>query len=241
MLLKTKGIVFRQFKYGETGKIVKIYTKERGLMGFIIKGIRNKKSSTPVSLFQNLSILELVTSWNEKKDLHFIKEATQAHAYRTIPSDIKKSTVILFLNEILYKVIREEEANRELFTFIEQSLIHFDGQESNFSNFHIYFLSALTRFIGFHPSQEQRSDSRFFDMNEGRFTDIQPPHKYCIHPPESLLFRDILNTSLAEYEKVNIVKASRIELLDKILEYYRLHLPALQEIKSFGILQSLMR
>ncbi len=241
MLLKTKGIVFRQFKYGETGKIVKIYTEERGLMSFIIKGIRNRKSPTPASLFQSLSILEIVTSWNEKKDLHFIKEATQAHAYRTIPSDIRKSTVILFLNEILYKTIREEEANKKLFRFIEQSLIHFDEQESRFSNFHIYFLSALTRFLGFHPSQEQASVVSFFDMYEGLFTGNQPLHKYCMHPPESLIFKDILNASLEEYDQVNIGRASRIELLEKILEYYRLHQPALREVKSFDILQTVMR
>lgn len=240
MLLKTKGIVFRQFKYGETGRIVKVYTEEKGLLGFILKGSKNRRSSTPASLFQNLSILDMVISWNENKDLHYIKEATQAYAYKSIPLDIRKGTVILFLNEILYKSIREEEANRPLFAFLEESLRHFDEQESLFSNFHIFFLTALTRYIGFCPSQEELGEHGIFDMNEGKFAGVKPSHGHIIQPPHSLLFKDILNSKLREYHQIPIDKASRIELLDKILEYYRLHLPSLQEIKSFGILQTIM-
>ncbi|MBU2650471.1 MAG: DNA repair protein RecO [Bacteroidetes bacterium] len=240
MLLKTRGIVFHQFKYGENDKIVRIYTEERGLLSFILRGARSKKSAVPLSLFQNLSLLDLVITVREKTDLHYIKEATQAFPYQNIPRDIRKSTIILFLNEILFKTIREEETNRELFRYIFDSMSFFDQQDEGFVNFHLFFLVHLTKFTGFFPNTDIAVRPAYFDLEEGRFTPLLPLHPYYLEFPESDHLFKLLQSDISTYHKTAISKAMRSILLEKLLIYYKLHLPSMQDVKSLTVLQSVM-
>jgi len=75
MYISTRGIVFWQTKYSDTSLVVRIMTEESGLGSYIIKGARGPKSKIRASLFQPLTILDLVVSNKEKSDLHHIREA----------------------------------------------------------------------------------------------------------------------------------------------------------------------
>ena len=110
MLQKTRGIVLHSVTYSETSLVVKIYTEAFGLQSYLLKGAKGKRSSFRPVFFQPLNLLDAVVYKNEKTALQSMKEVQLAHPFRSIPFDIRKSSIALFLNEILYKSIREEEA-----------------------------------------------------------------------------------------------------------------------------------
>jgi len=128
MIHKTKGIVLRSIKYGETSLVVTIFTELFGLQSYLVNGVRtvSKKGSAKASLFQSAAILDLVAYRNEFKNLQRLKEFRWAFLYQNILSDVRKNAVAIFMIELLSKCLKQPEANTELFYFVEDALEHLD-------------------------------------------------------------------------------------------------------------------
>src|ERR1700704_2138918 len=149
MLHKTRGIVFRFTKYGETSIIVTIFTELFGLQSYIVNGVRSKWAKGQIALYQPLMLLDLVVYHKENANILRIKEVKCFHQYASLLTDIRKSTQALFLNEIINKAIKEESHAQEICSFLFDSFEVLDRLPGNFENFHLIFLIKLSRFLGF--------------------------------------------------------------------------------------------
>ena len=112
MLIKTKGIIFQTRKYSETSIIADVYTEEKGFRKYIISGVRKKNAKVSASLLQVMSIVDLVVYERPDRDLTRIKEIKPAYLYRSIPFEVRKGAVGLFMIEVARKTIREVEENK---------------------------------------------------------------------------------------------------------------------------------
>ena len=139
MYYSTRGIFLRKVKYSETSVIAGIYTEEFGLQSYIIKNTRSKRSRISPGLLQPLVLLDMVVSHREKANLNYIKEMRNGCLADNLLTDIRKSAVILFLDELLIKTIQEENKNPELFNFIFESVSQLDSMEGNISILHMEF------------------------------------------------------------------------------------------------------
>jgi DNA repair protein RecO (recombination protein O) len=169
MLHKTRGIVLHTVKYSETSLIVKVYTEAFGIQSYMVKGARNPKSKLRPILFQPLTLLELVAYHKERNTLQSIKEIRLAHPYQSMPFDIRKSSIALFLNEVVYRSVGEEESNPALFEFLWSSFLLLDAVEEPFMHFHLLFTIKLTKYLGFHPRNTRTDEHCFFNLSEGTF------------------------------------------------------------------------
>jgi DNA repair protein RecO (recombination protein O) len=237
MLQKTTGIVLHSVKYSETNLIVKIYTSQFGLQSYILNNSRSRKSKNKAGLLQPLALIEIVFSANNKNSLHRITELTILESYYDIPFNIHKTAIIIFLNEILYKSLKEEHSDSSLFEFIKNSLLMLDLNTTNCSNFHIYFMIQLSKYLGFYPEEKRIENIAFFDLKEGNFLRQQPLHPYYVTPENSLIFWNFMNTSYEELHLIKITKAERKQLLQALILYYQLHIHTLGEIKSVDVLE----
>ncbi|PIZ05346.1 MAG: DNA repair protein RecO, partial [Flavobacteriales bacterium CG_4_10_14_0_8_um_filter_32_5] len=122
MLHTTKGIVIHQFKYGEKSVIAKIYTEKFGLQSYIINGVRSKKSTNKFAYLQPLSLVEINAYHKENKGLQHLKSIKLDIPFQYIPFDVYKGSIAFFVAEVIYKTIKEEEANSELFDFLYNSV-----------------------------------------------------------------------------------------------------------------------
>jgi DNA repair protein RecO (recombination protein O) len=223
MLFKTKGIVLNQIKYRETSIITKIYTEDFGLKSYIVNGIRSNSSKTKIGLFQPLTLLDLVVYDNEKTTLHRISEIKCYAPYKSIPFEIKKSSIILFLSEILNKTLKEENSNKELFHFLSNSLIYFDEIPENYQNFHLQFLFQLSAFLGFSPSN---------------LDDIVANEKSLISEREKIYLEKLM---ICKYNEVlNTNNEIRRNSLKYILRFFRLHIENFGELNSEKILKEVL-
>jgi DNA repair protein RecO (recombination protein O) len=238
----TRGIVFRQTKYSDSSLVVRILTEEMGLRSYIVKGARGPKSKMKTSLFQPLTLLELVASQKEKADLQHIREVRVAYPYQTIHLDIRKSSIILFLNELLYKSIQEEAVNPELFHYIFDHLILLDQTTENPANFHLLFVIHLTKNLGFYPHGSYLNENTVFDLTEGQFLQAEAlPADNFITGSNCAWFSKLLATSPDKFYSVAVPSPVRAELLEKILRYYHLHLPLTGEFKSHIVLHDVLQ
>jgi DNA repair protein RecO (recombination protein O) len=244
MLHSTKGIVFHSIKYAETSIIVKIYTGIFGIQSYLIKGIRNQKSKIKPGLFQSMTLLDLVVYRKDKHALQSVREVSLAHPFKTIPFDIRKSSVALFINELVYKAIREEEPNPDLFEFLWQTCLHLDETEESVATFHISFALQLMHHLGIFPQNNHSPELPIFNLREGFFQASIPGHTQYLDEANSRLFHNLLATCNNDPDFLGDtpwgVSTDRNWMLETILTYYQLHLPGFRGVQSHHILHDVL-
>lgn len=235
MLHKSRGIILVSSEYGETSLIVQIYTELFGIQSYIVNSVRKKHSRIHSNIFQPLTPVDLVVYHKERPGLQRISDIRPNPPLVNIPFDVIKSSMVFFLDEVLYKSIREEESNSLLFDFIFDSIKWLDGPQPAGNDFHLLFLIKLCRYLGFSPTQNYTSARNIFNLKEGLFQSSFPEHPHFIPPPLSGYFAAVIN---AEYSfSLNITSLERRMLIAFMLEYFELHIEGFGEIKSHKVLE----
>ncbi|MCU0415674.1 MAG: DNA repair protein RecO [Cytophagaceae bacterium] len=223
MKYKTKAIVFSYIKYSDTSIIARIYTEVFGLQSYIIPGVRKSSNGTKMALFQPLTLLDLVVYHKEQSSLQRIAEMRCAEPYHHIPFDIYKSSIALFLTEMMQKSIKEEVSNRSLFEFLYHSLHALDEVSSEAAkNFHVMFLIRLAAYIGFYPAS----------LEELWKTAAVPAAA-----TQSYIQACIENNYFQSVHSTNTIRRETIQLL---LHFYRTHIDGFGESNALPILQEVL-
>ncbi len=240
MLLKTRAIVLDITPYAEASIIVKAYTESHGLQSFLVNGVRKQKPRYAANLFQPLTLIELVAYFRKQGGLHRVAEVSATPPLIHIPYNTVKTTIALFLAEILYRSIKEEEPNPGLFGFVDHAVQMLDLHPDTASCFHLVFCLQLSRYLGFYPGGKYSLHSPYFDLKEGVFQASRPTHPYFIDHHLSSLFSDLLLLSLEENHELKMISADRKQLLQAIITYFELHHTQGFSIRSFEVLAELM-
>ena len=240
MIVKTRAVVLHVTEYAEASLIIKAYTASHGLQSFLVNGVRKQKSRFPSNLFQTLSLIEVVAYFKKTGGLHRVSDINASPAFVEIPYDVVKTSMALFIGEVLYKSIREEEPNPELFHFIDHAIQILDLHETNVSRFHLCFMMQLTRYLGFFPSGRFSSAFPWFDLQEGIFLESNPTrHPYYLTKQTSALIDQLLDISLEDINQFKISSEERNQILSALILYYELHQTNGSRIKSHEILMEL--
>jgi DNA repair protein RecO (recombination protein O) len=240
MLHNTSGIILHTTKYSETSLIVKIISPDFGVKSYIVSGVRSKKSKSKASLFQPLALVDMVVSNSDKTELQRISEINILYPYTDIPYNIIKSSVALFLNEIVYKAVKEQHADENMFEFIKNSLQVLDLKQDSCSNFHVFFMIQLSRYLGFFPEGQYSAFTSVFDLREGRFASQLPRHADYLNEIDSQLLNDLINAEYATVQQLKIDKIQRKQLLQALIKFYQFHIASFGEIKSYDILEQVI-
>lgn len=226
MLIRTRGIVFRSVKYGDTSFISDIYTEAHGLRHFIIGGVRKAKSPTGTALFQPGSALELVSYFRPDKNLHRIKEAKAGLIFRHIPLSIHKTAVQLFMAELCSKTIKESEPNQPLFDFLWQALILLDKTQQPVALLPHAFMCRLTAFLGFAPQTISGPADRF-DTQSGHFS-YSGTDKTGHIDQLNKLFQSDFGDPLPEA----ISRETRRAMMDTLMTYFAAHVAGFRKLNT---------
>ena len=239
MLISTEAIALSSIKYSETSIIVKCLTQSDGVKSYLIRGVRSqKKSVLNIGLFQPLTIIEIDAVHRNTAKLENIRSAKIVFPYKTIPYDVVKNTLVLFLSEILSKSIREEEKNIALYSFIKESIIWLDSN-SKYVNFHIQFLIKFLKYLGISPDISNIHLPEF-DMINGSF---------CSHSKNGNSnkgnvikhFKEFLGTNFDGVGVTIDSSVHRKELLEFLIKYMQIHLEDFKRPQSLNIMYELFK
>ena len=237
MIIQTRGIVLHIIKYGESSSIVKILTEDLGLISFMIRRSKSKRSGSSSKIYVKLALLDLIFNFKENKGIQSIKEASVDYHYTSLNTNIVKSSILLFLNELLYKTIREEETNKPLFEFIYNSLLDFDKLEKGIANYHIFFLFHFTRLLGVPPNNNYSASDNFFSIQNASFQNSEASDPYKLDSEMSLTIHKIINAEINDLKDIQLTAINRRILLEYLIDYYRIHHDNSLNLKSHQILE----
>ncbi len=233
MLVKTKAIVISSLKFQEKSLIVKCFTLSDGLKSYFVRdAFSSRKSNQKIAYFQPFSILEIEAIHKNKGTLENFKEIKLAIPFQTIHNTITKSTIVLFLSEMMHYSIHEEEENEALFTYLETALLWLDTHD-DMANFHLIFLLEATKYLGFYPDISD-IDLPYFEMTEGVFSPFNAISSLSVH--ETSLFKKLISLKFeSDLKTFHIIE--RQLLLKIIIDYYSFHLDGFRKPKSLEVLK----
>ncbi len=236
---KGRGIVLHSLKYGENAMVVQMLTDVGGRQSFIVQGVRSSRGhGSKAALFQPLFALEFEGLAPSRGELHKFREVKSGITLHKTPFDIRRSSIALFIAEVLYRLVKESAPNEELFEMVWHSIEVLDQIEDGVANFHLWFLVRLSPILGFTPSGSYR-DGYYFDKVEGSFVSLIPSHGAVMSASQSLLLNQFLSVDATQLDTIALNGTRRREFLEAMVSYYNYHLDLINEVQSIEILKEI--
>jgi DNA repair protein RecO (recombination protein O) len=239
MIIASEGIVLRTIKYSDTSVICKIYTREKGMLSFLIMGVFSKKAAIKPSMLQPLQPLELHFYFHQNKNLFKIKELRPAVILNNLHYDVNRSSIAVFMAELINKSIQEEETHPALYDFLIKSILMLDSLSSSLANFPLFFLLEYSKVLGFYPSNDFSAENTCFALHHGMFTHDYDDENYFILPPASEYLSLMLDKGFEQFDTMAIPKQIRQILLRKLIAYYQVHLHGFKNLNSLNVLENM--
>lgn len=236
MRVSDKAIVLQSIRHGDKKFILKLYSKQQGLLTTIASVGNSSKSKIKPSAILPLTLVDIELISKQNKDMHLLTEMSCYKVLTNINTSFSKLSIAQFLNEILIKSLKEQSGNEHLYGFIESCLILLNDLESNFANLHLYFLIELTKYLGFEPQNNYSTQSPFFDCRAGCFSSAYLIAPFGLNKDDSKHFSEFLKSNAM---LISLTNAQRQMLLNVLVDYYKLHLPEFNDVKSLEVLREI--
>ncbi len=233
---KAHGIVLHTIKYGDSSLVAYILTDVIGRQTYMVQGVKSAKGKGNKSaLLQPMFLLEFEGLPSTRSQMDRMKDIRLEQPLQSVPFDVRKSTISLFMAEVLYKLVRETEQDTQLFDFVHDSVIALDHLDSGIANFHLWFMVQLSAFLGFYPANSY-TEGDIFDIAEGSFTGRMPEHALVLNRPNAALLGALMECETDRLGEIAISRGQRNDFLASLLHYFGYHLDAVHKVQSLRIL-----
>jgi DNA repair protein RecO (recombination protein O) len=238
MLIKTNAIILRQIKHSDKASIVSVYTQSHGRLSLMVYGSSSKKSPGKFALLQPLSITEITADHQPGKDIGTLKEISSRNPLLNLRIDPVKNALTFFITELLTNILRHPEEDDFLYGFICHAITELNDCTTSVADFHLIFMVKLGSILGIEPN-DQQIEAPFFDLLNGHFCQSRPHHEHFLDKTLTETLRQLMHCDRYTGEQITLSRQHRNEMLNKLLEFYKLHLPDFHTIKSAAILQEI--
>lgn len=211
----TEFILLHTTRYGDSSIILHTLSKEYGRKAFFVKNISRRCVS---SVFFPLAILEADIDDHVRSRMPNVRNVSLRYALNGIRNNLKKGAISVFVSEVLFRVVKEGMQDSALYDMCERNILLLDAMESDFSNFHLYFLMEFIIALGFSPAPE----------------DLEP-----FMGEHLSLMSDFISLPFSEAMLVPMSGGIRSELAERLLKYIEFHIESPVNVNSLKVLKEL--
>lgn len=138
--------------------------------------------------------------------------------------------------DLARNAIKEKEQNEALYHFLKNQIVALDQGILDLKYTPIRFSIQLSHYLGFALDNNYSQEDIYFDLMHGRFIDNDIRHNNILDEECSYLLSQIMN----DEKSIQISKDFRNQILDHLIEYYRLHVEGFQGLKSIGVIRQIL-
>lgn len=235
-------IALRTIKYSDRNSILTAYSRQAGRLSFLVPAGNGKAAARLRALLMPLGRFECVADMRPGRDIHTIHDV-KGVIFPPV-ADPLRSTIALFITDLLSALLREPMADPLLFEFLDQTLRRLSPDMRGEAvtgnallNFHICFLIRLTRFLGIEPDWATFTPGSYIDYADGIFRKLPPAHRKFLPAEESAIAHQLGRINFRNLHLFRFTRFERNLILDRILLYYQTHFPSLAIPTSLSILR----
>ncbi|PJJ74505.1 DNA replication and repair protein RecO [Thermoflavifilum aggregans] len=238
MLQKTRGIVLRAVKYGETSVVATVFTEELGVQSYLVNGVRSAGSARmKAAAFQPGMILEMVVYHHARKSLQRISEIQYGYLYQKVLAEPVRAAIMLYMAELLLRVLQLPQPFRDLYDFTEKQLKWLDTTQGRVANMPLYFTLHLAAGMGIGLPPTFHADRPYLDLREGVYLAHIPSHPDFLDAAESEVTARLLACSSAdEAAAIALTQPQRRKLILHYQDYLRWHVPDFTSLHALPVL-----
>lgn len=209
-VIKTEAFVLNNFCYGDSSKIVTLFTKDFGKLKAIVKGVRNYKSKMNGTL-ETMNYINAVIYIKNNRELQLISNAEHVKSFKNIFTDFRKLHAAYKIIELLNKTVAGQEKNISLFELLIRSYETLNSTPYNSFMIVLYFQIQLCSILGIGGdfSSENGKSETFFKLIE--LSEIKNLHRL-------FQFLDEMNFKNAELDDETLSF-----IVNKFEKYLQLH------------------
>ncbi len=235
---KTRGIVLHTTRYGESSLVVHCYTEQSGRQTYMVKGVRKSRKQNRSNLFQPLFILDFEVYHKNSAGIQLVKEVNRAMPLNSMPFDITKSTQAIFMAEVLYRVVKEEESNPMQAHFLINTIQYLDALEESSPDFHILFMFQLSKHLGFYPQNNYGDGGIFFNLASGRYKSHIDDPEVQLNEADSRLWNSYMALDFQPIKETEFNGSHRKTMLNNLVRYFKFHVEGMGDIRSLEVLHT---
>ena len=215
MMTLAELIILHYTKTGDNSVVIHTLSREYGRRSFYVRGVGRNAMMT---MFLPMNIVECTISENSRSSLYTASRPVLACHLPGIRDSLYKNTIAMFMSEVLYRAVRDGADEPGLFDWCRESILLLDAMESDFSNFHLYFLMEFIIALGFSPAPE----------------DLEP-----FMGEHLSLMSDFISLPFSEAMLVPMSGGIRSELAERLLKYIEFHIESPVNVNSLKVLKEL--
>lgn len=216
------GIVLHSLNYKETSLIIKVYTKQHGLISILVNGVRQKAAKYSMAYFQPLIRIDFQLYFKSTSTLHRADGFYFPKHVQTISEDVGKSAIAMFVAEVVLRTTKEGEIDIELFELLDHIIPLLNSSQRGIQDMHLYFLYLYSSIQGF-------SLEHFHRVGDGAKQDVVHRH-----------LEKMAQWSVVGYQPLELTKEERAALVRWMLHYFEEHLGGFS-VKSLKILEDVFQ
>lgn len=250
MIVSTDAVVLHAMKYGDTSKIVTLYTRKYGKLKVIAKGVRSAKNKVGASL-EPMTIASAVFYKKQNRELSLLSKCEIATPLKNIFAVEEKMTVGLALIELLSMTMHDEHEDEPLYCSVVDTLREIDRAESNTVNVFIAFIMSFIHRLGLsltldacvhcgRPMDASSGNPRF-QLSEGTVvcascagTSAHSGMPLSLGSLRSMQY--LLRAPLRQSTTLTLSVAVRDEVLEILQAFMRYHIPGMRPLRSLAML-----
>lgn len=241
MLQKTRGIVLRPVKYGDTSLVVTIFTEAFGVQAFLVRGVRvTSKGSNKAAYFQPGMLLDMVVYIQPSKNIQQLREYNAACFYMAVHQDIIRNSILMFSAEILLRLMPPDAPMAPLFVWSWEYFQQLDvAPPTALANFPLLFLVHIADMLGYELMGAYSEATPYLNVPEGGFSAHPPSIPPYATQADSLALSQIIMGSVEE-QKVVLNGEQRIRLIDWYIAFLQQHSQHMANIRSLAVLRTIL-
>jgi len=151
VIITTDAVILRSRKHGESSRIVTLFTRERGKLSAVAKGVRGGGRSRRVIPMEPAAIVRAVLYFRESRDLQLLTQCDAVAPLDVLRSDLERMGAALGVVELTELVTPPGEASEELYGLLCETLLGLASATSNAENALYYYEARILGVLGFRP------------------------------------------------------------------------------------------
>jgi len=222
--VKSQAIVLHLTRVGDSAIVIHTIDSVAGRQSLMLRGMGKKNRN--IAALHNLSVLDVVTTEPPVGSMLYLSEFEPLFSLNGLRSDIYKSTMAMFIAEILYRSVREGDGGGEYFSRLVENIVHLDAVEGPAANFHLWWMADYCRLMGVEITSEGLAE-----MGEA------PLGERC----DGAAMLHFAKATLPEALAIPLSASRRSTLSSKMLSYLCHHLGVNLDIRSLEVLHEVFK